>query len=95
MTSLDNAASEGNSGDLITAEAQGQLRSFVERLERLNEDKAAIAADYKEVMNELAGQGYDKKAVRAVIKYRAEDKAKRQELEAIVDLYLTSVGEQR
>lgn len=95
MTNVDNSSAEGNSGDLITAAAQGQLRSFVERLERLNEDRAAIAADYKEVMSELAGQGYDKKAVRAVIKYRAEDKAKRQELEAIVDLYLTSVGEQR
>lgn len=81
--------------DPLNVTANGQLRSIVERLERLNEDKAAIVTDFKEVMNEAASAGFDKKAIRAVLKFRAEDRAKRQELEAIVDLYLASVGESR
>ncbi len=82
-----------DANEVISQTAAGQLKSIIERLERLNEDRAALASDFKEVMNEAAGQGFEKKAIRAVLKFRAEDKAKRQELDAIVDLYLTSIGE--
>lgn len=78
--------------DVMNTQAQSRIKSFVERLERLIEDREAIGGDIKEVFAELAGEGFDKKAVRAVLKYRKEDKAKRQELDALVDLYLCAIG---
>lgn len=78
--------------DVLNAQAQSRIKSFVERLERLIEDRDAIGGDIKKVFAELAGEGFDKKAVRAVLKYRKEDKAKRQELDALVDLYLCAIG---
>lgn len=82
-----------DANDVLTAAAQGRLRTIIERIERLEEDKAAVVADIKEVFGEAKGEGYDTKALREVIKYRRQDKAKRQEMEAIVDLYLSAVGE--
>lgn len=80
--------------DVLTATAQGRLRSIVERLERLEEDKKAVMADQKEVFAEAKGEGYDVKALRKILTIRAQDKAKRQEEEeAIVDLYLSALGE--
>ena len=76
------------SSDVLTATAQGRLRSLIERLERLDEDKQAVMTDMKEVFAEAKGEGYDVKALRAVLKYRKEDRNKRQEFEAITDLYL-------
>lgn len=90
---MTNDASFDASPDVLTAAAQGRLRTIVERLERLDDDRAAVIADMKEVFAEAKGEGYDVKALRAVLKYRREDKAKRQEFDAIVDLYLVSIGE--
>lgn len=81
------------SADVLTSAAQGRLRSIVERLERLEEDKKAVMADQKEVFAEAKGDGYDVKTLRKVLRIRAEDKAKRQEGEAILDLYLSALGE--
>lgn len=67
--------------------SSGQLRSFVERVERLNAEIAALNADKSEVLKEAAGTGFDKAALRAVVKRRAVDRAARQEHDAIVDLY--------
>ena len=78
--------------DVLTAAAQGRLKSFFERIERLEEDKAAIAADLKEVFAEAKGEGVDTKIIRKVIRLRKQDKAKRQEEEALVDLYLSAIG---
>ncbi len=78
--------------DVLTAAAQGRLKSFCERIERLEEDKAAIAADLKEVFLEAKGEGFDTKIIRKVIRLRKQDKAKRQEEEALVDLYLSAIG---
>lgn len=88
----DDAAFD-SSPDVLTATAQGRLRTIVERLERLEEDKAAIAGDIKEVFAEAKGEGYDVKTLRKVLRIRKQDKAKRQEEEAILDLYLTALGE--
>ena len=74
-------------------ESHGRLRSFIERIERLEEDKAAIMADIKEVFAEAKGEGYDVKTLRKVVRIRKQDKAKRQEEEAILDLYLSAMGE--
>jgi uncharacterized protein (UPF0335 family) len=67
--------------------------TVIERLERLEEDKAAIMADMKEVFAEAKGEGYDVKILRKVIRIRKQDKAKRQEEDAILDLYLSALGE--
>ena len=81
------------SSDVLTSAAQGRLRTIIERIERLEEDKAAIMADQKEVYAEAKGEGYDVKVLRKVIRLRKQDKAKRNEEEAIMDLYLSALGE--
>jgi len=86
-------ASFDASPDVLTSSAQGRLRTIVERLERLEEDKQAIMADQKEVFAEAKGEGYDVKTLRKVLRIRKQDKAKRQEEEAILDLYLSALGE--
>lgn len=78
--------------DVLTATAQGRLKSFLERIERLEEDKAGIMNDLKEVYAEAKGEGFDTKIMRKVIRILKQDKAKRQEEDAILDLYLSAVG---
>ena len=86
-------ASFAASPDVLTSAAQGRLRTVIERLERLEEDKAAVMADMKEVFAEAKGEGYDVKILRKVIRIRKQDKAKRQEEDAILDLYMSALGE--
>ncbi|MGH6978837.1 MAG: DUF2312 domain-containing protein [Brevundimonas sp.] len=81
------------SPDVLTATTAGRLRTIVERLERLEEDKQAIMTDMKEVFSEAKGEGYDAKTLRKVIRIRKQDKAKRQEEDAILDLYMSALGE--
>ena len=69
-----------------------RLKSFIERIERLNEEKAALAEDIKEVYSEAKVVDFDNKAMREVIKLRKMDKDKRDELESMVDLYRNAVG---
>jgi uncharacterized protein (UPF0335 family) len=69
-----------------------QLRSFIERVERLEEEKKGMAEDIKEVFGEAKSQGFDVKTIRAIIKLRALDKAKRQEAEALLDTYKSALG---
>lgn len=81
----------------ITAEsaqtvAAGQLRSFIERIERLEEEKKTIADDIKEVFAEAKGTGFDVKAMRTLIRLRKKDQAERQEEETILDLYKAALG---
>ena len=72
--------------------AAGQLRAFIERIERLEEEKKTIADDIKEVYAEMKGTGFDTKAVRAIVRLRKQDQAERQEAEAILDLYKAALG---
>jgi uncharacterized protein (UPF0335 family) len=72
--------------------AKEQLRSIVERIERLEEEKQAIAEDIKEVYAEAKANGYDTKTLRAVVRIRKQDTAERQEQEALLDLYLAALG---
>ena len=90
---FDNDASSNAAGDVLNSAAQGRLRTIIERIERLEEDKAAIMADQKEVFLEAKGEGYDVKILRKVVRIRKQDKAKRQEEDAILDLYLSALGE--
>ena len=80
--------------DVLSGQAQGQLKAIIERIERLEEDKAAVAADLKEVYAEAKGNGFDTKILRKVVRFRKQDQAKRQEEEALLDLYLSAIGEQ-
>ena len=86
-------ASFDASPDVLTSAAQGRLRTVIERLERLEEDKQAVMTDMKEVFAEAKGEGYDVKILRKVIRIRKQDKAKRQEEDAILDLYMAALGE--
>ena len=79
--------------DVLSGSAQTQLKTIVERIERLEEDKAAVAADLKEVYAEAKGNGFDTKTLRKVVRYRKQDRAKLQEEEALLDLYLSAIGD--
>ena len=79
--------------DVLNATAQTQLRAILERIERLEEDKAAVMADLKEVYAEAKGNGFDAKIIRKVVRIRKMDRAKRQEEDALIDLYLSAIGE--
>jgi len=79
--------------DEMNAAAQGRLRSIIERVERLEDDKAAVTTDIKEVLAEAASEGFDKATIRKVVRLLRIDKAKRQEQDAILDMYMTTLGE--
>ena len=72
--------------------AAGQLRSLIERIERLEEEKQTIAADIREVYAEAKSHGFDTKIMRQVVRLRKQDSSERQEEEAIRDLYLSALG---
>ena len=78
--------------DQNTVVATGQLRSFIERIERLEEEKKTISDDIKEVYAELKGSGFDAKAVREIIRLRKKEDHERQEEEAMVELYKNALG---
>lgn len=80
-----------SSDDVITGAAQGRLKSFIERIERLEEDKAVVSNDLKEVYSEAKGEGFDVKILRKVIRIRKQDKAKLSEEEAMIDLYMSAL----
>ncbi len=79
-------------GDNAQTVAAGQLRAFIERVERLEEEKQTIADDIKEVFAEAKGTGFDTKAMRTIIRLRKKDANERQEEEAILDLYKAALG---
>ena len=72
--------------------AADQLKSFIERIERLEEEKAALAGDIKEIFLEAKGNGFDTKAMRKILSLRKKDHAERQEEEAILELYMQALG---
>lgn len=72
--------------------ATDQLRSIIERIERLEEEKQALADDIKEVYAEAKANGYDTPTLRQVVKLRKQDTSERQEREALLDLYMSALG---
>ena len=79
--------------DVMNSTAQSQLKSIIERIERLELEKSEIAEQIKEVFAEAKGNGFDVKVLRKVVRIRKQDRAKRMEEEAILDLYLSAIGE--
>ena len=77
------------SSENVSAE---QLRLFIERIERLEEDKKGLADDIKDVYAEAKGTGFDTKTMRAIVRLRKMEKAARQEAEALLDTYKTALG---
>lgn len=75
-----------------TMVAREQLRSVVERIERLEEEKKGIADDIREVYGEAKANGYDTKVLRQIISLRKQDMSERQEQDAVRDLYLQALG---
>lgn len=69
-----------------------RLKSFIERVERLEEEKKALAEDIKEVYSEAKGLGFDVKTMRQIIRLRKLDEADRDEQEALLDTYLRAIG---
>jgi uncharacterized protein (UPF0335 family) len=76
----------------LQTSAKDQLRTIIARVERLEEEKAALSADLKEVYAEAKGNGFDVKALRAVIRIRKQDENKRREAEAVLTTYLHALG---
>jgi uncharacterized protein (UPF0335 family) len=72
--------------------AGAQLRSFIERIERLEEEKAALSADIREVYAEAKGNGFEPKTMRTIVKLRKMDSSDRQEQEALLDIYMSALG---
>ena len=70
----------------------GHLRAFIERIERLEEEKKALADDIKDVYGEAKANGFDVKAMRKIVTIRKQDRDKRIEEETILDLYLAALG---
>lgn len=68
------------------------LKSFVERIERLEEEKKTFADDIKDVYAEAKGNGFDAKVLRAIVRLRKQDKNKRLEFEAVLDTYMHALG---
>lgn len=70
----------------------GHLKAFIERIERLEEEKRALAEDIKDVYAEAKGTGYDAKAMRKIVSIRRQDHNKRREEEEILDIYMSALG---
>lgn len=88
---VTKAAIRGECED-VGGVAGKRLLSFLERVERLGEEKAAIAEDIKEVFAEAKGVGFDVKTMRHVLKLRKMDAEKRSEADALLDLYMSAIG---
>ena len=73
--------------------ASERLRTFIERIERLEEDKANVANDIREVYAEAKGEGYDAKVMRKLVALRKKDPHQRREEEELLELYLAAIGE--
>ena len=72
--------------------AADRLRSFLDRIERLEEEKAGLTADIREVYAEAKGSGFDSKVMRQIVRLRKMDSADRQEQEALLEVYRRAIG---
>jgi uncharacterized protein (UPF0335 family) len=91
-----NTTDSNNTGTAATTDVGGvagaRLKSFVERVERLEEEKTAITDDIKDVFAEAKGAGFDVKTLRKIISLRKLDEEKRKEADELLDLYKSAIG---
>lgn len=76
----------------MTSNSHEHLKSIIERIERLNSEKAALASDIKDIFAEAKSAGYDTKAIRILVAERKKDAAEVEELQALVDTYKAALG---
>jgi len=89
---MSTAAAEQEQDQPATRFAKDHLKAFVERIERLEEEKKALADDIRDVYGEAKATGFDVKALRTIIKMRKEDTDERKEHEAILETYMHALG---
>jgi uncharacterized protein (UPF0335 family) len=77
--------------EILSGDAQNQLKTIIERLDRLEDDKAMVTGDIKAVLDEAKGNGFDAKIIRKMVRILRQDRAKRLEEEAVLELYLAAV----
>ncbi len=75
-----------------TSFAKDQLKSLIERIERLEEQKDGLTGDIREVYAEAKGNGFDTKILKQVVKLRKLDSSEREEMDSILDLYMQALG---
>lgn len=91
-TPPDRALDQGPADAATTDSSAARLKSFIERIERLEEEKAAIAHDIREVLSEAKGTGFDVRTMRTILKMRKMEAADRAEQQELVDLYGRALG---
>ena len=84
---------EVSGGANESAVASAKLRKFIERVERVEEDRKALSDDIKEIYEEAKGTGLDVKTMRTLVRWRKKDKAKREAEAALLELYSGALGE--
>ena len=89
---MATAAAAATEEQPATRFAKDQLKAFIERIERLEEEKKALSDDIRDVYAEAKGSGFDIKALRAIIKLRKQDVDERREHEAILETYMHALG---
>jgi uncharacterized protein (UPF0335 family) len=89
---LENGTGSETEASAITKSAKDQLRSYVERIERLEEEKAALASDIRDLFAQAKSSGFDTKALRKVIKLRKQDASERRDEEAVLATYMHALG---
>ncbi len=87
-----NETHDSNESKDVGGVAGARLKSFIERVERLEEEKAALMEDIKEIYAEAKGTGFDTKTIRKIIALRKMDTEKRRESEELLDLYKSAIG---
>ena len=92
VTQFQSSEETTNDAQDVGGVAGARLKSFIERIERLEEEKAAIASDIKDVYAEAKGTGFDTKTIRKIISLRKVDTEKRREAGEILDLYKSAIG---
>jgi len=89
---VDDLEEPGIGHNSLENVAAVELRNFLDRIERLEEEKQTIADDIKDVFGEAKGRGYDTKSIRTILKMRKQDADERREQESILDSYLLALG---
>ena len=89
---MATAAATAAKEEPATRFAKDHLKAFVERIERLEEEKKAIADDIRDVYAEAKGTGFDTKALRTIVRMRKQDKDERMEQETILQTYMVALG---
>ena len=92
MISIPDSSENDNESADVGGVAGKRLKSFLERIERLEEEKKGLAEDMKEVYSEAKGVGFDVKIMRRVIKLRKMEPDKRREEDELLDLYMAAIG---